>query len=97
MNNQNRFLQALSKEELIEKIIELDDILQKKDETIEELANRLKKQEDECKKLKNKLNVNSQNSSKAPSTDVFYKPQPKSERAKTGRKSNHIKEKFNCN
>lgn len=87
MNNQNRFLQALSKEELIEKIIELDDILQKKDETIEELANRLKKQEDECKKLKNKLNVNSQNSSKAPSTDVFYKPQPKSERAKTGRKS----------
>ena len=94
MKNQNRFLQTLSKEELIEKIIELDEkinkIILEKDKTVQEnidLINRLKKQEDECKKLKNKLNANSQNSSKAPSTDIFYKPQPKSERVKTDRKS----------
>lgn len=91
MKNQNRFLQALSKEELIEKIIELDEkfnkIILEKDKIIEDLVNRLKKQEDEYKKLKNKLNANSQNSSKAPSTDIFYKPQPKSERIQTGRKS----------
>ena len=91
MKNQNRFLQALSKEELIEKIIELDEkfnkVILEKDKVIQDLANRLKKQEDEYKKLKNKFNANSQNSSKAPSTDIFYKPQPKSERVKTGRKS----------
>lgn len=101
MKNQNRFLQTLSKEELIEKIIELDEklnkiilekdkALQEKNKTVQEnidLINRLKKQENECKKLKNQLNANSQNSSKAPSTDIFYKPQPKSERIKTGKKS----------
>lgn len=91
MKNQNRLLQALSKEELIEKIIELDEKLNKiileKDKVIEDLANRLQKQEDEYKQLKNQLNANSQNSSKAPSTDIFYKPAPKSERIKTGKKS----------
>lgn len=94
MKNQNRFLQALSKEELIEKIIELDEklnqIILEKDKISQEnfdLINSLKKQQDECKKLQNQLNANSQNSSKAPSTDIFYKPQPKSERIQTGRKS----------
>lgn len=55
--------------------------------TIEQLRSELTSKDSEIKKLKEQLGMNSQNSSKPPSTDGFNKPQPKSLRKASGKKA----------
>jgi transposase len=54
---------------------------------LEEANSRIKILELENQELKNRLGLNSQNSSKPPSSDGYNKPQPKSRRTKSGKKA----------
>jgi transposase len=87
MKPKNPLLQTLTKDELIDKIINLDEKLEKlekviheKDKIIKDLNERLKRQDERLKR-------HSQNSSKPPSADQYARqPKPQSERKKSGKK-----------
>ena len=55
-------------------------------QTIDGLHGTIGELKETIRDLQSKLNRNSQNSSQPPSKDGFNKPQPRSQRAKTGRK-----------
>ena len=92
-NNRNKnLLLAISKEELVDKIIELDEKLEQKMNEFEKRINEkdalIRDLKDQLKKQKEQLNRNSKNSSKPPSTDQYEKKcKPKSEREKSGKKT----------
>lgn len=62
-------------------------ILLEMDARIHALEQRLQAGEQRIKELEDRLAANSRNSSKPPSTDGFKKPEPKSLRKKSGRRS----------
>jgi transposase len=76
MKQKRLIFSDLSKDELIDKLVDLDD-------RFEELLRQVLEKDKRIKELENQIGRNSQNSSKPPSTDGFKKSRTKSSRTKS--------------
>src|SRR3990172_6574555 len=68
------------------KIKELETKIQTQDAKIQTQDAKIQTQDEKIQELERRLNLNSKNSNKPPSSDVFHKPNPKSLRKKSGKK-----------
>ena len=75
-----------NEQNIINKLDHLINTVERQTVTIDKLRSELSEKDILIKKLEAQLGMNSQNSSKPPSSDVFKKPQPKSLRKPSGKK-----------